>query len=164
MPNEGWEQRMLDLWATLDDHNGDDFIAHVDGLAAELPDDNAAALFERACARDSTGHPQLAVPLYRDALAIGLTGESRRRANIQLASSLRNLGQVDEAIEILTREADAATDHLDGAVRAVLALALTDAGREREAVGVAVGALALYLPRYNGSMARYAESLLPSPS
>jgi hypothetical protein len=43
-----------------------------------------------------------------------------------------------------------------------LALCLVDAGREREAVSVAVGALAPHLPRYQRSMANYAR-LLVSP-
>ena len=55
---------------------------------------------------------------------------------------------------------DAGSDHLDDAVRAVLALALTDVGREREAVSIAVGALARHLPRYQRSMASYARLLL----
>ncbi|WP_197287434.1 tetratricopeptide repeat protein [Streptomyces apocyni] len=48
--------------------------------------------FELGCAHHSTGLPQQAVVRYRAALATGLTGVRRRRAVIQLASSLRNLG------------------------------------------------------------------------
>jgi len=87
--------------------------------------------FERAAAQDSTGHADLAVPLYREALQQGLTGERRRRAVIQLASSLRNIGQPEESVTLLTRELDAGSDHLDDAVRAFLALALLDTGRAR---------------------------------
>ena len=47
-----------------------------------------------------------------------------------------------------------------GAVKAFLALALTDLGREREAVAMSLTALSQYLPRYNRSLARYAEALL----
>ena len=42
--------------------------------------------FDRACEFDSTGHPDLAVPLYREALEQGLEGENRRRAVIQMAA------------------------------------------------------------------------------
>jgi len=49
---------------------------------------------------------------------------------------------------------------LDGAVAAFRALALVDLGREREAVAVALTALATYLPRYNRSIARYAQQLI----
>lgn len=44
-------------------------------------------------------------------------------------------------------------------VRAFLALALVDLGREREAVGLSLSALAHYLPRYNRSLARYTAEL-----
>ncbi len=42
--------------------------------------------------------------LYRQALAGGLSGIRRRRATIQLASTLRNLGQIDESIALLEAE------------------------------------------------------------
>ncbi len=161
MPNVDaqWEERMLELWATLDDYQQDEFIAVVDRLTAELPEGNPIGLFEQAGARDSTGHPDLAVPLYQAALDAGLIGERRRQAVIQMASSVRNLGRPEEAVALLTAELDAATDSLDGAVRTFLALALVDVGREREAVAVAVTALSSYLPRYNRSVARYAQML-----
>lgn len=40
------------------------FIARIDAMAAELPQDAATGLFERGAARDSCGFPQLAIPLY----------------------------------------------------------------------------------------------------
>ncbi len=67
-------------------------------LASSAPDDPGPPLFERAAAYDSTGFPEKAVALYREALACGLTAERRRRAKIQLASSLRNLGREREEL------------------------------------------------------------------
>ena len=99
--------------------------------------------------------------LYEDALRAGLAGVRRRRAVIQMASSLRNLGHALRAADLLRAELHAASDELDGAVRAFLALALVDLGREREAVAVGLAALSQYLPRYNRSLARYAQALLP---
>jgi len=64
----------------------------MDELVGELSKDDPVGLFERACSRDSTGRSDLAVPLYRSALAHGLSDLRRRRAVIQLASSLRNVG------------------------------------------------------------------------
>ncbi|HVC82204.1 MAG TPA: tetratricopeptide repeat protein, partial [Chloroflexota bacterium] len=84
------------------------------------------AAFERAASLDSTGHSDLAVPLYRQALALGLRGERRRRAVIQMASSLRNIGRAPESVALLTAERDAGSDDLDDAVDAFLALALVD--------------------------------------
>jgi hypothetical protein len=79
-----------------------------------------------------------------------------------MASSLRNIGKPQDAVALLTAEANAPSDNLDGAVATFLALALVDVGREREAVAVAVTALSKYLPRYNRSVARYAQDLVVS--
>jgi hypothetical protein len=157
-----WELRVAKAWAAIDDYAEDDFVRLIGGLADELPADSAIGAFERACAWDSTGHSDLAVPLYRKALETGLTGIRRRRAVIQLSSSLRNIGRAHESVELLTAEREAAHDELDDAVAATLALALTDVGREREAVSVAVAALAPHLPRYQRSMANYARLLITS--
>lgn len=164
--DEAWEQRLAAAWDSLDtygDDRADEFRARIGELADELPDDNPVALFERACAYDSTGHSDKAVPLYQEALDRGLTGYRRRRTVIQLASSLRNIGRVEDAVALLTPELDAEHDELDDAVRATLALCLADTGRAREGVGLAVGALARHLPRYQRSMANYAR-LLTEPA
>jgi len=155
-----WEQRVSDAWAAIDQLSETEFLAHIEQLVAELPPDHGTGIFERAAAFDSTGHSDLAVPLYRQALDQGLTGERRRRAVIQLASSLRNLGQLKESVELLTAELDAGSDHLDDAVRGFLALALVDSGREREATSLALEALAPHLPRYQRSLANYARLLM----
>lgn len=99
------------------------------------------------------------IDLYQAALDTGLTGVRRRRAIIQMASSLSNLGDAKQAAELLTAELGETSDELDGAVRAFLALALVDLDREREAVALSLTALSHYLPRYNRSLARYAENL-----
>ncbi len=85
-------------------------------------------------------------------------------ASIQLASSLRNVGQVAESVALLTAERDAGSDELDDAVSAFLALALVDTGREREAVAITLAALAPHLPRYQRSVANYARLLGDQPS
>jgi hypothetical protein len=170
--NADWEARVDQTWASNacvpDDETAESqFRARVDRLVEELPAGSAIGLFEQACAWDSTGHSDRAVPLYRRALEIGLSGLRRRRAVIQLASSLRNVGAAEESVALLTAERDVAPSDVDeaalaDAISAVLALALADVGREREAVSVAVAALAPHLPRYQRSMANYAR-LLVSP-
>lgn len=152
-----WQRRVDALWESFDEHNEESFLAHMDELAAELP--AAAAAFERASAFDSLGHESVAVALYRKALELGLDGQRRRRAVIQLASSLRNVGEADESVRLLTAERAAGSDELDDAVNAFLALALVDTGREREAVSVALAALSGHLPRYQRSLANYAHDL-----
>jgi tetratricopeptide (TPR) repeat protein len=163
-----WEQRLANLWASLADHSddqGDDdqgeeaFLTRMEQLVAELPADSAVGSFERASALDSTGHADLAVPLYRQALARGLSGERRRRAVIQLSSSLRNLGQAVESVALLTAERTIESTDLDDAVCAFLALALVDLGREREALALALTALSRHLPRYQRSLRNYAHEI-----
>ena len=162
-PDASWERRLAALWDTIDRCEPRAFVDRIELLADELPAGSAIGLFERGSAQDSTGHPDLAVPLYRAALKAGLNGLRRRRATIQLASSLRNLGNASEAADLLFAELDAPSDELDGAVRAFLALTLVDLGREREAVVHGLTALSKYLPRYNSSLARYASEIGSGP-
>lgn len=159
-PSHEWEQRTDELWATIDEYEPEKFRELIDEHAARLPPGGGVAAFERACAFDSTGHSDKAVPLYRQALEQGLVGIRRRRAVIQLASSLRNVGQAEESLRLLTVERDAASDELDEALLCVMALTLTQLGREREAVSILVTALSDHLPRYQRSMRNYARLLV----
>jgi hypothetical protein len=88
-----------------------------------------------------------------------------------MASSLRNIGRAQESVALLRAERDIDPATLDeptralaDAVMATLALALADTGHEREAVSVALTALAPHLVRYQRSMANYARLLMePEP-
>jgi tetratricopeptide (TPR) repeat protein len=162
-----WEDRVTAAWAALGEYpeteeGAERFRARIAALADELPDDHPYALFERACAWDSTGRSDLAVPLYRRALEGGLDGYKGRRARIQLASSLRNTGRADLGLALLEPELDAPSDELDDAVKATMALCLSSLGRDREGLSLVLGALAPHLPRYQRSMAAYARLLLDS--
>ncbi|MFE9168275.1 tetratricopeptide repeat protein [Streptomyces kebangsaanensis] len=161
--NQDWEDRVAAAWNRFDDCSEDEapaFRAVIGALVAELPDGSPLGPFERACAWDSTGRSDRAVPLYREALALGLGGYRGRRAKIQLASSLRNIGEPEEGVKLLTPELDAPPDELDDAVRACLALCLSGLGRDREGLSLVLGALAPHLPRYQRSMANYARLLV----
>ncbi|HZZ90203.1 MAG TPA: tetratricopeptide repeat protein, partial [Caulobacteraceae bacterium] len=114
-----------------------------------------------AGAFDSLGQEQQAEPLYRAALKGGLDPYRRRQAVIQHASTLRNLGRAAEAVALLHHERGEPPDDLSDAVAAFLALALFDAGEPREALAVALNALAPHLPRYQVSLASYARALIP---
>jgi tetratricopeptide (TPR) repeat protein len=163
IPDADWERAVADAWASFDAQDEARFLSAIAALVAQRPDDDAPALFEQAAAFDSTGHPDRAVPLYRQALRAGLAGERQRRAVIQLASSMRNLGDPQGSSALLARELERTSDALDDAVRAFLALALADTGREREAVAHALIALAPHLPRYQRSLDRYARALVAGP-
>ncbi len=165
MDEADWERRVEAAWESFDRLDEAEFLALIEELSAELPADSGIGLFERASSLDATGHADMAVPLYRQALEQGLDGKRRRQAVIQLASSLRNIGRAEESVALLTAEIDAASDDLNDAVVAFLALALADVGREREATSVALAALASHLRRYQRPVANYARMLVdPAPT
>jgi len=161
--------RLAALWTAVDAMEPSELLLRVDTLAAERPSGDPAALFERACARDTTGDEQAAEGLYRAALANGGLDHIRRaRATIQLASTLRILGRLDESEEMLTaelaRQDRSATTHpLHDDTRAILALTYVAQGRGTEATGLALLALAPHLSRYNRSVAGNAAELLEPP-
>ncbi|MCP9985191.1 tetratricopeptide repeat protein [Actinomadura madurae] len=126
--------------------------------AAALPPGDAVAEYEIASAHDSIGNEAEAAVHYRRAFEAGLAGTRRREGTIQYASTLRNLGRAEESIALLTTERDAVSDDLDDAVTAFLALALTDVGRERGGIA-RLGRPLPPPPRYNRSLAAYAEAL-----
>jgi tetratricopeptide (TPR) repeat protein len=154
-----WEDKVARAWSSFGEYDESGFITLIDRLTAELPLDDPRGAFERASALDATGREQEAVPLYRWALDRGLPPGRRRRAVIQLASSLRNIGEPAEAAALLTAELAAESTELDDAVRAFLALALADTGQEREALSVALAALAPHLHDYQRAVDSYARQL-----
>jgi ATP-dependent Clp protease protease subunit len=154
-----WQQRIDGVWA--DDALDDDArIVAIDALAAELGAEHPVALFERAGARDSAGQETEAEPLYRAALAAGLDPERRLRATIQLASTIRNLGKIDEALAMLGQEYErSAGGALHDEAAAFYALALASAGDPDRGLAVALRALAPHLTYYARSVIGYAGDL-----
>ncbi|GAT73443.1 tetratricopeptide repeat protein [Microbacterium hydrocarbonoxydans] len=158
---KSWDERVDEVWADASGQEvGDEIIARIDALAAERGADDARAEFERAGARDSAGRPAEAVALYRRALALGLDDEHRPQCVIQLASSLRNLGEYDEALAIIRAEEDLSADGpYRDAVAVVHALILASAGKPARGLSVALLALVPHLPRYHRSMTAYAHEI-----
>jgi hypothetical protein len=164
--DEEWEARVEALWQRTESMRPDDLIRAVDALADERQPDDAIAMFERACARDTAGVESEAEQYYRAALASGRLDPYRRsRASIQLASTLRILGRLAESEKLLVEELDrhleAGNDRaLHDEARATLALTYIAQGRANEAAGLALCALVPYLSRYNRSMSRNAAQLV----
>ena len=156
-----WEERIDAVWDdATGEEVGDETIARIDAIAAERGTDDARAEFERAGARDSAGRPAEAVALYRRALALGLDEEHRPQCVIQLASSLRNLGEYDDALAVIRAEEQLSADGpYRDAVAAVHALILASAGRPAQGLSVALLALVPHLPRYHRSMTAYAHEI-----
>lgn len=161
---KSWDERIDDVWAeAAGDPVGDDTIARIDALAAERGTGDGRAEFERGGARDSAGRPVEAVVLYRRALELGLDEEHRPQCVIQLASSLRNLGEYDEALDVIRAEEELSADSpYRDAVATVHALILASAGRPAQGLSVALLALVPHLPRYHRSMTAYAREIADS--
>ncbi len=130
-------------------------------LYAAHPGD-ARIAYELAGAHDSAGDEQAAVPLYEAALAAGLREPHRHRAQLQLASSLRNVGRVDEAVAVID---DLAARHPDSlGVAAFRALVHHDAGGGGRALGDLLTAVAATstdpdVVRYRRALTAYAAEL-----
>ncbi|QYG11271.1 tetratricopeptide repeat protein [Microbacterium sp. PAMC22086] len=156
-----WDERIDEVWDdATGEEVGDDTIARIDALAAERGPDDARAEFERGGARDSAGRPAEAVVLYRRALALGLDEEHRPQCVIQMASSLRNLGEYDDALAVIRAEEELLADGpYRDAIACVHALILASAGRPAQGLSVALLALVPHLPRYHRSMTAYAREI-----
>ena len=100
---------------------------------------DARLTFELASALDAAGQEREALRCYDEALALGLREPHRHRALIQKASSLRHLGELDEAAALLDDLARQRPG--SAAVAAFRALVRCDAGEPVRAVGELVEAL-----------------------
>lgn len=119
--------------------------------------EDARAAFERASLHDALGEEEAAIPLYRQALDRGLAAAHRTQAVIQLASSLRNVGDASAAMALLRTVGD--DDPLIAPARAFLALALHDDEKPTAAVRTALQTLAPMLPQYRRAVDAYAGEL-----
>ena len=153
-----WDPRVDAFWESADDTRPEDMLHAMAALVAERPDGDADAVYEWASIHDFLGREADAIPLYTAALDAGLREPRRRQAIIQLASSLRNVGNPAAAVELL--DGLPADDTTGNAAQAFLALALHDCGAHDRALRVALRALAPTLPSYGRAVAGYADELL----
>lgn len=155
---ESWDERIGAFWESADDARPAETLAAMAALMREREDGDPDALYEWASAHDFLEREAEAIALYRETLAAGLSGDRRPQAIIQLASSLRNVGDPAAAIDLLEEHAP---DAITGAAsQAFLALALHDAGRTDEALRIALRALAPTLPLYSRAVTAYADELV----
>ncbi|MEJ8598255.1 tetratricopeptide repeat protein [Riemerella anatipestifer] len=161
MDINNWENELKTIWEKLGYISDEQFIEMIQKHTDKIDNVKYKAIidFEKACAFDSTGYEKEAEPLYRSAINLGLNGLRRRRANIQLASTLRNNGKITESIEILKREKENYSDELNDAVNAFLALSLSSINEDKKALSLVLESLSKYLPRYNKSVFNYSKEL-----
>ncbi|MEU8794545.1 tetratricopeptide repeat protein [Streptomyces sp. NPDC048643] len=148
-------------WAVARREDPQPTVAYFRALLTSHPD-SPQALFAYASALDYAGCEGEAALAYEQAFAAGLEGDQLRRGLLQYGSTLRNLGRVHDAVAALRKADDLFPG--DAAVKVFLALALTSAKREREAVANLI-VLALdripgeELQRYDWALRQYAEAL-----
>ncbi|MEJ7691070.1 MAG: tetratricopeptide repeat protein [Nocardioidaceae bacterium] len=129
--------------------------------AAERPGDGVAA-FEYASALDAADREAEAIPVYRRALECELPDQIRYRASVQLGSSLRLVGESEQAVAV-HRETLARWPK-QPANRLFLALALLAAGRPAQAVSEAVATALIAeaepdIDYYRRALTAYAQQL-----
>ena len=90
--------------------------------------DAPIAMFHRARTLDFSGRADLALPFYEAAFDAGLDGDELRRAFAGRGSTLRNLGRMEESVEVLG-EGHWRFPH-DVVIRCYLSLAMHRAGRK----------------------------------
>ena len=115
------------------DSKDDEAIEYFRNMLEQFPND-PRAYFEYAGSFDSAGKEAEAIPLYRKAIEMGLSGEYLPQVYVQLGSSLRNIQAHDEAVSTL--EAGCKQFPENAALRVFLAYALESAGRSRDALTV----------------------------
>ncbi len=136
-------------------------IAAAEALAEAHPGD-ARLIFELASAYDGAGDDRRGIALYDEALGAGLREPHRHRAQIQQASSYRNIGDLASARRIL----DALSELRPGsaAVAAFRALTMLDQGDAPAAVADLINVLLSHSgdsddDAYRASLHRNVEAL-----
>jgi tetratricopeptide (TPR) repeat protein len=89
--------RLGEIFAARDRARMAPTIAAFLDVLAEHPDD-PAVLYEVGGAYDTDGQEETALGYYRRAMAAGLEGRRLRQCFLQLGSTLRNLGRLDESL------------------------------------------------------------------
>ncbi len=149
---KGWElvndePKLIQYFMTLKNQNPESSRAH----------------FELANALDFCGREAEAIPHYEEALRFdGLSHEVQAYTMVQLGSSLRNVGRVEEAIDLLVKAEHDYPEHW--AVSLFLALALYSAGRPADALKTAMRATLKHgraedLTRYRGVLTNYIDDI-----
>lgn len=160
---QSWDERVKYLWEAAGQQPEQDFLSAIEDLTSELDASDPRAAFHRACALDYVGSEAEAEPLYRQALEAGLderTPIDGLRCRLQLASTLRNLGRISEALRVLESidPQSLSLEHRDW-LDAFMALCQASDGDPKGAARTALLALSRHLTEYTQSVPRYARDL-----
>lgn len=115
---------------------------------------NARLAYEYGGVFDSLGMEKEAIPLYQEALKLGIDGPFRIKTLIQMGSTYRNLNKFEESMELL----EMAVEESGGDPAAIIFLSLTllSSGKEKDA---ALLALRHICEKENGLVKRYRNSI-----
>ncbi|MEZ4516485.1 MAG: tetratricopeptide repeat protein [Chloroflexota bacterium] len=124
--------------------------------------DHPLILFEVGGSYDVIGEEELAIPYYRRALVEGIDGDDRQECLVCLGSSLRVIGESEEAVAILQQAVEEFPNR--PSARVFLALALLDEGEEVEAVATLLDVVLKTsndedIQAYSGALEYYRDEL-----
>lgn len=145
------------FWDYADDTDPVRMRAEMEHMLAGTSYSDARVLFERASLEDFLGDEAAAVPLYEASLSSGLDDDRENQARIQLASSLRNVGQPHDALRVL-RDFEFANQYIS-ARDAFVALTLWDIGDAAQALLSALQAASPATGKYRRAIGAYAAEL-----
>lgn len=95
------QERLREIFDARDRANMQPTIDAFLKILVDRPDD-PEVLYEVGGSYDTDGQEDVAATYYEQALALGLQGETLRKCYLQYGSTLRNLGRVDESLEIFS--------------------------------------------------------------
>ncbi|MBC7811000.1 MAG: tetratricopeptide repeat protein, partial [Burkholderiales bacterium] len=131
MPKNSLEEALIVAVEASRAGRHDEAYVMFEALGAEYPDE-ALIFYERASAHDRAEDEAGALPHYRRALELGLHEEERKGALLGMGSTLRNLGQHEESVRVLSEAVSEFPNY--PALRVFLALSLYSHGDTREAM------------------------------
>jgi predicted Zn-dependent protease len=158
------EEAIARAWKLIREERAEEAMATLQTLVEDFPR-NARAHFEYAGALDFQGREEEAIEPYFRAAALGLPAEDVPRLHVQLGSTLRNVGMLDEAEQLLASGRRQFPDY--PALATFHALALTSLGRADEAVASLLELLvdradSIDLDGYQRALHEYASDLRES--
>ncbi|WP_051047783.1 tetratricopeptide repeat protein [Rhodococcus sp. AW25M09] len=156
-PTVSPDDRMAAFWCEADDTDPLRMRIQMDQLLFIAAYSDARAVFERASLEDFLGDESAAVPLYEASLTGGLDTDRENQARIQLASSLRNVGRLHDALQVL-QDFEFSNDYAS-ARDAFAALIRWDLGEGSRALKTALQAAEPALGRYRRAIKAYAVEL-----
>jgi tetratricopeptide (TPR) repeat protein len=160
-PQSAFDKEVARSWALNREGRAEEALAILQDLVERYPNDPRAH-FEYAGCLDFQGREADAVAPYRRARELGLDGDDLPRLYVQLGSTLRNVGEFEEAERFLREGRERFPNH--AGIKAFHALALVSAGRGTEAVVtlldlINANADAIDLDGYDRALRAYTDEL-----